>query len=190
MLKPDLGPMSKVNLDVQTISFADRSGIPPANSPYNSNRFQPTIAEAIRQWSSDHLQAVGTYGNAIVIVKDASLTLQTIPYQKDWFTRQQSAKYIGHASVDIELKGRGDIYALASAEATHYETLPEDPTDAERQNAYVKVLNGLMHDLAHNIDTSIHDHMQNFVITAPIMDNGPTPSMMMPTQRPSSYPAP
>lgn len=157
------GAGSKINLDVRTISLADRSGMQPADSPYTSNHFQPTIADAIRQWATDHLQATGTSGEAIVIIKDASLTAQPIPYARDFFTRQQASKYTGHAEVEIDVKGSGSDYALASASATHYQSLPETPTDLEKQNAYNIVLNGLMRDLGQNIDASVREHMQGYV---------------------------
>lgn len=154
---------TKMSLDVQTITLVDRSGVQPSDSPYNTNHFQPTIADSIRQWASSHLQATGTSGEAIVIIKDASLSSQPIPYARDFFTRQQASKYTGHAEVEIDVKGRGNDYALANADATRYETLPENPTDLEKQNAYTVVLNGLMHDMGDNLDMSIREHMQGYV---------------------------
>ncbi len=177
VVKPDTAPVSKISLDVQTISLVDRSGMQSSDSPYNSMHFQPTIADAIRQWASAHLQATGTSGEAIVIIKDASLTSQPIPYARDFFTRQQASKYTGHAEVEIDIKGRGNDYALGTAEATHYQTLPETPTDLEKQNAYTLVLNGLMRDLGQNFDSSIHEHMQSYMGNGgngpgPVIENG------------------
>jgi len=174
-VKPDLGPVSKMSLDVLTVSLVDHSGIQPANSPYNTNHFQPTITESIRQWATDSLQAVGTAGTATVIIKDASLTSQAVPHSDDWFTREQSTKYVAHAEVDVEIKGRGENYAMVSAQASRFETLPENPTEAERKNAYTNVLNSLMRDLGQNLDTALHEHAQNFLITAPIMTPSPMP---------------
>ncbi len=167
---PQIGPASRINLDVQSVALTDRSGMQPANSPYMTNHFQPTIAESIRQWAGDHLQAVGTTGSALVIIKDATLTSQPMPHSDSWFTREQATKYTARAEVEVEIKGRADSYALASAQATRFETLPENPTDIERQNAYMTVLNGLMHDLGQSLDTSIRSHMQNFIITAPMIN--------------------
>jgi hypothetical protein len=155
----DMSGGSKISLDVQTINLVDRSGIQPADSPYNTSHLQPTIADSIRQWASSHLQATGTSGEADIIIKDASLSAQPIPYAQDFFTRQQASKYTGHAEVEIDVKGRGNEYAIASADATRYETLPENPTDAEKQNVYAIILNGLMRDLGENIDTSLHEHL-------------------------------
>lgn len=181
----------KINLDVQTLSLTDRSGIQPSSSPYNSNDFQPTISQAVRQWAKDRLQAVGPAGQAMVIIKDASLVQQAIPYEHDIFTRQQASKYVAHAAVDVEAKGR-DGYAIASAEATRFVTLPENPTDAERQKAYFDVLNGVMRDLGMNLEASIQDHLRDFVVTVPMFDNGsstiPPVSVTVPPYAPSVVP--
>lgn len=163
----------KINLDVQNLSLTDRSGMQPQSSPYNSNDFQPTITQAIRQWAKDRLQAVGADGQALVIIKDASLIQQPIPYQSDWFTRQQTSKYVAHAIVDVETRGH-DGYAIASAEASRFATLPENPTSEERQKAYFDVLNGLMRDLGQNLEASIQDHMHDFIVTVPMFENSTT----------------
>jgi len=163
----------KINLDVQNLSLTDRTVIQPPSSPYNSNNFQPTITQAIRQWAKDRLQAVGADGQALVIIKDASLMQQAIPFQSDWFTRQQASKYVAHAAVDVESRGH-DGYAIASAEATRFVTLPENPTSEERQKAYFDVLNGLMRDLGQNLEASIQEHMHDFIITVPMFENSTT----------------
>jgi len=175
----------KITLDVQLINLVDRNPIQSAGSPYNSNNFQPTIDEAIRQWAKDRLQAIGQRGQAVVIIKDASLTQQSIPHDTDWFTRQQGSKYVAHAEVEIEAKG-AEGYALASAQASRFETLPDNPTEAERQAAYFNLLNGLMKDLGQNLEASIQAHMHDFVVTAPIFGS-PT---LQPVSTPVASPAP
>jgi hypothetical protein len=164
--EPVAGP--KINLDVQRINFMDRSGYQPADSPYSSNNFRPTISESIRKWASERLQAVGNAGEADIIVKDASLTSQTLPHEDSMFKRAQASKYTARAEIEIDIRGRTG-YGLASAKASRYETLPEDPTAIEKQNAYYTVLTGLMHDLTANFETSLHDHANDYIVTAPIL---------------------
>lgn len=164
VVQPMADSGARISLDVRTISLVDRSGIQPSDSPYNTNHFTPTIADSIRQWATNHLQATGSSGEAIVIIKDASLSSQPIPYARDYFTREQASKYTGHAEVTIEVRGaRNGDYALADAAATRYQTLPENPTDLEKQNAYTTVLNGLMRDLGGNLDASIRQHVQPYI---------------------------
>jgi hypothetical protein len=160
----------KITLDVQTITLADRTGMQPSNSPYNSDHFSPTISEAIKQWATDRLQAAGQTGQAIVIVKDASLTSQALPTKSgmdSWFTRQQATKYIGHAEVSVEANGR-EGFATTDASATRAVTLPENPTPSERQDAYYTLLNGLMKDLGQNLESGLKTHVAPFMITAPL----------------------
>jgi len=160
----------KIVLDVQSINLADRSQQPP-NSPYLTNHFTPTINDAIKQWAMDRLQAAGQTGQAIVLIKDASLTAQPLAMKDgmdSWFTRQQGVKYVARAEVSVEANGR-EGFATADAVATRAVTLPENPTPMERQEAYYSLLNGLMKDLGQNLDGAIQTHMSNFIITAPIM---------------------
>ena len=160
----------KIALNVRAINLADRSGIQPPNSPYNANHFTPTIAEAIKKWASDRLQAVGQNGQAIIVIKDASLTAQPLPVKSgfdSWFTRQQGLKYMGHADVSIEASGSGG-FAVTDASASRVLTLPENPTAIEKQDAYFTMLNGLMEDLGKNLDSGIQAHMGNFITTAPV----------------------
>jgi hypothetical protein len=157
----------KISLDVQAINLADRSGLQPNSSPYNTDRFTPTISEAIRQWASDRLQAAGQSGQAIIVIKDASLIQQPLPVSHGidgWFTRQQGVKYIARAEVSLEANGRPG-FALTDAVATRAVTLPEDPTPVEKQDAYFSLLNGLMKDLGQNMETGIQTHMGGFIVT-------------------------
>jgi hypothetical protein len=167
----------KLALDVQTISLTDRTNLQPANSPYNSNTFSPTISEAVKQWASDSLQAVGQNGNAIVVIKDATLTAQPLTTQsgmESWFTRQQSVKYVGRVEVSLEANGANG-FAMADGNATRSVTLPEDPTPAERQDAYTNLLNGLMKDLSRNLDSAIRSHMGGFIVRAPVLGSTAVP---------------
>ncbi len=175
---------AKIGLDVQAINLADRSEIQPSTSPYNDNHFTPTINDAIRQWATDRLQATGQTGQAIILIKDASLSAQALP-KKDGidklFTRQQTLKYTGHAQVSIEANGHAG-FATADANATRSVTLPEDPTDMEKQDAYYTLISGLMKDLSANLDAAIQNHMGSFITTAPVLGMAATPLETPPLQ--------
>ncbi|MDE1900105.1 MAG: hypothetical protein KGI37_00480 [Alphaproteobacteria bacterium] len=159
----------KITMNVRDITLTDRSGMQPAGSPYDSNHFKPTITDAIKQWASDRLQAAGASGQASVIIRDASLTSAPLPVKDgmdSWFTRQQGLKYTAHAEVSVEANGAPG-YADTDAEATRTVTLPENPTDIEKQNAYYTLLNGLMKDLGTNLEAGLRQHMGAFIVDAP-----------------------
>jgi len=181
----------KIVMDVKSINLADRSGIQPADSPYKDNNFSPTISEAIKQWAVNRLQAKGQTGQAIIIIKKASLSSQPLPSEggiKSWFTREQSLKYIAAAEVSVEANGPGG-FAVADAVASHTVTLPEKPTDEEKKNAYMTLLNGLMKDLGKNLDAGIHAHMANFITTAPVYGHTAVPMKVAPAAEPVLTPA-
>jgi hypothetical protein len=179
----------KINIDVQTITFADRSGAQPMDSPYNTSHFQPTIADAIRQWAGDRLQATGAEGQLAVIVKDATLAQQAIAHEDDWLTRPQASKYAAHAEVEVEVRGR-EGYGVATAQASRFETLPEHANDIEKQKAYFNVLNGLMRDLGTNIEAAIQAHLRDFIVTAPVFENGLGNNTMLPMRASTTAPPP
>lgn len=159
----------KMMLNVKVINLADRSGKQQMNSPYKNNDFNPTIAEAMKQWAGDRLQAVGTNGQAIIVIKDAALIAQSL-FTSDsidtWFTRQQGLKYTGHAEISLEATAAPG-FAMADASATRSVTLPEHPSAEERRQAYYTLLNGLMRDLGQNMDASIQAHMSDFLVSSP-----------------------
>jgi hypothetical protein len=168
VVQQDVDTSPKINLDVLTVVVIDRSESLVAGTPYATNNLQPTIANALRRWATDKLIAVGSTGEAIVVIRDANLKAQALSHSDDWFTREQASKYSGRAAVDIEISAR-EGQGRVSAEASHFETLPETPTTLERQNAYNKVLNALMRDIGANLRAGIRDHLNKFVITAPIL---------------------
>jgi hypothetical protein len=167
-IKTNIAPTTKINLDVLTVTVVDRSLPPNGDSPYLRNNFKPTIAEAMHDWASQHIVAVGSTGEATITIRDASLKSQALPITHDMFKRQQASKYTGHAEIELDINGR-EGFGRASAEASRFETLPEEPSVIEKNNAYNSVLNGLVHDTEHNFDEAVNTHLSNFVVTAPIL---------------------
>lgn len=161
----DMGP--KINLDVLTVVVLDRTIQLGSATPYTTNNFQPTIANAMRRWANEKLVAIGTTGEAIVVLKDASLRSETIPHPDSWFTREQASKYVAHAEIEISVNRRND-HGQVVADTTQFETLPENPTSGEKQNAYNKLLNAVMDDLASNFRGGIKAHLAGFVQAQPV----------------------
>jgi len=162
--------LPKIGINVKRISLADRSGMQPTNSPYKNNSFSPTISQSIKQWASDRLQANGQDGQAIIVIKEASLARYSMPMEGGidrLILRQQATKYIAKAEVALEASGPNG-YAVTEATATRAVSLPEDPSEFEKQDAYYILLKGLMKDLGENLETGIHTHMAGFVTTPPI----------------------
>ena len=111
------------------------------------------------------------------------MTSQPLPLKTgidSWFTRQQALKYTGHAEVTVEANGSAG-FATSTASATRSVTLPENPNALEKQDAYYSLLNGLMKDLGEHLDSGIQGHLQNFIITAPILGSTAIPMNAKPS---------
>jgi hypothetical protein len=176
----DYGKLDKINLDIKDLSFVDRGIDQTPAAPVVTEQFTPTIAEAIHSWASARLQAVGTQGSAAFVVKNAYVVEEGIPSANDsWFERGQTRKYTGHAEIGFDARGN-EGYALATANASRSVTLPDDPSDDEKRDAYRALLNGLMQDLNNYLEASIRDHMKDFIITAPVIGSKLPPTAPVP----------
>lgn len=185
-IRLDYSSLGKIYLDSQDLRIIDRSKGTPQWSPYVGHLFKPTLADAVNRWAADRMQAVGQMGHATFIIKDASVTEQSLATASDFeslFTRQQASKYIGRIEVSVEAQSPSDgTVAMANANATHAITLPESPTETEKYEAYRKLLNALMAELNRNLDQSIHEHMSKFVLSDPSAARQMPADMMPPSQ--------
>ena len=178
----DYAQLEKINLDVKDLSFSDRGVEMPPTSPVINDQFSPTIADALHNWASQRLQAVGISGAANFVVKDAYVTEQGMKDDGSWFEQGPQARYTGHAEVEVNARG-AEGYALATANATRSVSLPNNASQDEKRDAYRALLNGLMQDLNNYIDQAIHGHMNEFIVTAPIIGSK-IPPMPSPPQMP------
>jgi hypothetical protein len=166
-LQLDYAPLGKISLNTQDLRVIDRSSGAPQKPPYVGHLFRPTLSEAVNRWAADRLQAVGTTGHATLIIREAVVTEQALPELtgvETWFTREQESKYLG--KIDVELDAQSPVKSAtgtATAHAVFAITLPEHPTDVERNTAYRQLLVGLMKDLNQKMDMAIHQHMAHFL---------------------------
>ncbi len=162
----DYSSLGKIYLNTQDIKVADRTNA-LKKPPNIGHLFRPTLAEAVNQWTSDRLQAVGKDGHATLVIKEASVVEKPLPITKgvdSWFNRQQAAKYLARLEVEISAQTPvNHTNGFASAHATHAVTLPENPTEAEKLDAYRILLDGLMVELNQNLEKAMRQHMAPFI---------------------------
>ena len=162
----ELGP---ITLNLQNFNIIDRTANTPQRPPYVGHRFQPTLASAVNRWALDRIQAVGSNGGfATLIIKEASVAERPLATKGELFTREQASKYQGRIEVDIEARAPDGSTALASANAVHAVTLPEEASDAEKYAAYTKLLNSLMANLNRSLESSMRQHMGRFITGQPV----------------------
>ncbi|MDD5585393.1 MAG: hypothetical protein PHY92_00360 [Alphaproteobacteria bacterium] len=185
-LQLDYATLGKIYLNTQDLRVIDRSTSMPQRPPSVGHLFRPTLSEAVNRWARDRIQAAGSAGHATLIIREAGVTEHRLPELtgvETWFTREQESKYLG--KIDVELAAQSPVNkatGTATAHATFAITLPEDPTDIEKNAAYRQLLDGLMKDLNQKMELAIREHMAHFIASgaAASPDEGPqTPKTPM-----------
>ncbi|NTU76382.1 MAG: hypothetical protein HGA90_00955 [Alphaproteobacteria bacterium] len=179
----DYSSMGKVALDVQDLRVVNRAYATPQWPPYVGHLHKPYLADAVSRWAADRFQAVGSSGQATIIIKDAGVSEQVLPVSRGYesvIERAQTKKYVGRLDVALEaMSPDSSRTAIATAHAERYETLPDRPSEAERSAVYRKLLDGLMADMNKNMNQAISQHMGAFVTMAPA---NAVPAYAMPQQ--------
>jgi len=171
----DYSSQGKIYLNTADLRIIDRTQSTPQWAPYVGHNFSPKLVDAIYRLAGDRLQASGNLGHATLIIKDANITEQSLRTSSDFeslFTRQQASKYIGRVEVALEAQTPADgTVGLANAHAVFTVSLPEDPTESEKYEAYRKLLTSLMNDLSRELERGIKAHMGRFVMSGPHNDS-------------------
>ncbi len=160
----NLGRIYLATKDLRIINRADKTPLWP---PYIGHKFAPTLIDAVYRMAGDRFQAVGKKGHAKLIIKDVNVIEQPIETSSNWdtiFTRQHTSKYIGRVEVSLEAQSSRGAINIATAHAVHSVTLPEDPSNAEKYNAYTKLMHNLMADLNKHLEIAVRRHMKRFLV--------------------------
>lgn len=173
-LKLDYSNLGKIYLNTSDLRIVNRTQNTPQWAPYVGHMFQPKLVDAIHRLASDRIQAAGNLGHTTLIIKDANVTEQSLRTSSDFeslFTRQQASKYIGRVEVTLEAQMPSDgTVGTATAHAVYTVTLPEDPTESEKYDAYNKLLTSIMSDLNRELERGIRSHMARFIMNGPNND--------------------
>ncbi len=169
----DYSALGKIYLTTQDVKVVDRTNT-LKRPPNVGHMFHPTLIEAVERWTGDRLQATGNAGHAVVTVKEASVVEKPLPMKTGmdkWFTRQQAGKYLAKLEVEVSAQTPvNNTNGFASAHATHAVTLAEEPTEAEKVDAYRVLLDGLMVELNRNLESAMRRHLAPFIASYPPSD--------------------
>ena len=178
----DYTNLGKIYLNTADLRIINRSQNVPQWAPYVGHKFKPSLADAVYKLAGDRIQATGNLGHATLIIKDANVTEQSLRMTSDFesmFTRQQGMKYSGRIEVSLEAQSPSDgSVAVTTAHAVYSVTLPEEPTDYERQDAYNRLLDGIMANLNKELERGVQSHMSAFLQTggSPAVQGSRTPT--------------
>jgi hypothetical protein len=188
-LQLDYGSLGKIYLNTKDMRVINRAASAPHKPPYVGYQFRPSLDDAVNRWALDRLQAAGNTGHATVIIKEASvkeLPLPALTGVETWFTREQASKYIGRIEADVTAQSPvNNASGYASAHATFAITLPENPTEAEKNIAYRQLLDGLMQDLNQKMEAALRQPMAHFLAWGPSMG---APTQVVPMEPMTDFP--
>lgn len=163
-----LGP---IKVAVGKVDFVQAEPIAASPDDNYFSGYKPQLGDAAYRWGVDRLQAVGTQGRAVLNVTKSSITRSRLPVRDDigsWFKRSQSEKWVGQLAVELRVTNAADGFnGEASASVARSTTLPEDATASEKENAYRRLLLGLIDDLNVKMESSIQTHLQAVTVNAP-----------------------
>lgn len=173
----DYARYGAIQLTVGKVDFISDSLLQPAPDTAFFSRFKPSLADAAYRWGKDRLQAIGSQGTAVYSIDKATLTRAPLPFgnpgrglfqqTEKLFKREQAEKWIAQVTVTLRVANGPDRFrGHASATVTRSTTVPENATVREQENAYRRLLLGLMDDLNTQLPQSISTHL-NAVTVSP-----------------------
>lgn len=169
----DYAPLGAIRLDVAKINFINHTPLTPEPGAADFSAFKPSLADAGYRWGVDRLQAVGAAGQADMRISNASITRNKLPVPqeqgvKDWFSRPQTEQWVARMTVQLRVhEAPGNFVGLATASVGRSTTVLQNPTPAEQEAAYRRLLLGLMDDLNVKMTDSIREHLSPVLLSAP-----------------------
>lgn len=149
-------------LDVAEIRFENNA---PADNV--ASQFPVPPAEALKQWSNDHLVAAGSNGFAIFSINDVSVKETKLPKKKGvegYFTDQQDARYDAHVAATIRIYTGGAMsVAEVSAEAAQSRSINEGATLLQREQFYYDLTRELTGRFGGAMEPQISRYFGNYL---------------------------
>ena len=149
--------VAKINVEVQYK--------PTLRKPNVEHLFPTPPAEAIKQWAKDRLLPVGDFGEAKLIIIEASAIEKKLS-QKEGFTaafiRQQSHRYEAIVVARLEISsslGQGS----ARAKVMRFTSVREDANINKRERAWFDLTEALARNFDVIIEKNIRQHLSQFL---------------------------
>ncbi|MBT7759834.1 MAG: hypothetical protein HN732_21065 [Rhodospirillaceae bacterium] len=138
----------------------------PLRAPHVEHELPLTPAQAMRNWATDRLRAVGTSGQAKFIIVDASVKAQQLRKKKGLkatFTLDQAARYNTRLEARLEIETAGGLgQGFATATATRQRTMPEAASINDRDDALYRFIESAAQDFDRVMAANIDRHLAPF----------------------------
>lgn len=164
----DYTRLGAIKLAVSKLDFINFSPLLARSDAAPVAAFKPQLADAAYRWGLDRLQPMGTQGSAVFKISNATMTRSKLPVQggvESWFKRSQAEKWIGQITVELRVTDAPNgLSGSASATVTRSTTLPEEASVSEQENAYRRLLLGMMDDLNTQMPASLQQNLNAVVL--------------------------
>jgi hypothetical protein len=158
--------LQPLKLDVAEIVYAPRYQ-PPIAAPNIGHEFPTPPAKAAERWIKDRLVAVGTVGQAKIIIRQATGTETKLKIKKGLtgaFTTDQAWRYDARIELVIEaVDPNRKIKAQASTVAQQSRTVPEDASLSEREDVWFALTENVMRTFDTAFEAQIRKDLSKFV---------------------------
>lgn len=124
-------------------------------------------AVAAREWATDRLSPVGSAGEIVFTITDASVIevpLKRTTGLRGVVTDDQSERYDGHLAARINISdgrgGRGEV----KAEVSRSRTVAENISLNDRDKIWFEITDAMIHDLDKELDAAVRNFLQRFLV--------------------------
>ena len=140
---------------------------PPLKAPHVEHEMPVPPHKAVERWMVDRIRTVGTSGQAVLTVRDASVVekrLKPLGGIRGTFTKEQTERYDARVEVEIfAVDGRGLRSAKAVTTSSRSRTVPEDATLRQRQVLWYELTERVMQDFDRTFEAQIRKHLAAFL---------------------------
>ena len=158
--------LQPIKLNVAAITYEPRYRQPIA-APNIGHEFPTPPAQAVERWIADRLTAVGTVGQANILVHRATATETKLQVKKGLsgaFSVDQAWRYDVHVEVSIKATDPNrKITAQARVIAKQSRTMPEDASLSEREDIWFALTEMVMRKFNTAFEDQIRKDLTKFI---------------------------
>lgn len=155
-----------IKLNVAEIIYEPRYR-PPILAPNIGHEFPTSPAKAVERWITDRLKAVGTAGQARIVVHQATGTESKLQVKKGLtgaFTTDQAWRYNVNVKVSIKaIEPNLKIATQATAVAQQSRTMPEDSSLSQREDVWFALTETVMRKFNTVFETQIRKDLAKLI---------------------------
>lgn len=163
---PSFSSLPKLSFNVAKVEV-DEEYNSPMRTPNVEHLFPTTPAQAVHIWVNDRIQATGSGGQMLFIIKDASVVETALPVKKGVegaFTNEQASRYDAKLIVEARIYSQDQAVSTASTDVTITlsRTLPENATLEQHDRLFNEMTNTMMQMFNQQMEQNMGSYFGNY----------------------------